>query len=112
MNDALLMSVLNGVTDLDEQLQPFFSRELALVAILRDLDAAHQFHDEKWAASVGAAGVEDARDVRMIHQGEGLPFRFKTRDDTIGVHAEFDHLERDAAADRFILLSHVDDAAT
>jgi len=31
--------VLDGVTDLDKQIQPLFSREIVLVAVVGDLDS-------------------------------------------------------------------------
>ena len=46
----------------------------------------------------------------MIHQGQRLPFRFKTGDDLLGIHAQLDDLQRNAAADRFFLFSHPDRA--
>src|SRR5262245_40219561 len=55
--------------------------------------------------------LKKLRDVRMIHQRQGLPFRFEASDDALGVHAQFDDLERDAAADRLFLFRHIDHAA-
>ena len=46
VDDALLMRVLDGVTDLDEQVEPVLGGELRLVAVVGDADAADQFHDE------------------------------------------------------------------
>ena len=46
VDDALLMRVLDGVTDLDEEIEPFLGGELVLVAVIGDLDPAHQFHHE------------------------------------------------------------------
>ena len=74
-------------------------------------DAAHQFHDEVGPPRVGGAGVEDLGDVRMIHHRQRLPLGLEAGDDLLGVHAQLDDLERDAAADRFLLLGHVNDAA-
>ena len=76
------------------------------------LDAAHQFHDEVGPAGFGRAGVEHLGDVRMVHHGQRLPLGFEAGDDLLGVHAQLDDLERDAAADRFLLLGHVDNPAT
>jgi hypothetical protein len=36
MNDALLMSVLDGVADLDEQVEPFLDWQVILIAIIGD----------------------------------------------------------------------------
>jgi len=46
VDDPLLLRVLDGLTDLDEQIEPLPGGEVGLVAIVGDLDAQHQFHDE------------------------------------------------------------------
>src|SRR5687768_17630121 len=46
VDDALLVSVLDGVTDLVEQFEPLAYAQAILVAILGDRRAAHQLHDE------------------------------------------------------------------
>ena len=50
MDDPLLVGVLHGPADQDEQLQPLADRELLAVAVLGDRDAADQLHDEVGAA--------------------------------------------------------------
>ncbi len=50
MNDALLVGVLNGVADLDEQLQPLLQREPAVITELDQRNAMNQFHHEVWPA--------------------------------------------------------------
>ena len=84
MDDPLLMGVLHGLADLDEQLQSLPRREAVLIAILGDRDSADQFHHEVGPAglSVGLPSVEHAGDVRMVHQGQRL---------TLGLEA-CDHL--------------------
>src|SRR5436190_16939115 len=47
----------------------------------------------------------------MVHQREGLPLGFETRDDRARIHAKFDDLERHPTPDRFLLLGHPYDAA-
>ena len=84
---------------------------LLLVAVVRDLDAADQFHHEIRTARCRRAGIEHLRDIRMVHHRERLPLGFKARDHLPGVHAELDDLQRDAAADRLLLFGHVDDPA-
>ncbi len=46
----------------------------------------------------------------MVHHGQGLAFGLEAGDDLAAVHAGLDDLERDLAADRLLLLGHVDDA--
>jgi hypothetical protein len=43
----------------------------------------------------------------MIHQCERLPFRLEAGNDALGVHTELDDLERDPAANGFLLLGHI-----
>ena len=112
MDDALLVCVLDGVTDLREQFQPFVGGKIILVALVRDFNAAHQLHDEVRPARLSRAGIENFRDVRMIHQRQRLPLRLESGDDRLGIHAELDDLERHAAANGFELLGHVNHAAT
>ena len=110
MDDALLVCVLDGVADLDEQLQPLGGVELLVVAVLGDGDALDQLHHEVRPASVGAAGIEHAGDVGMVHHRQRLPLGLEAGDHLLAVHARLDDLERDAAADRLLLLGHVDHA--
>jgi hypothetical protein len=85
--------------------------EIVLVAVVGDLDPAHQFHHEVGRPVLRRARVEHLGDVRMIHHRQRLPLRLEAGDDLLGVHAQLDDLERHAAADGFGLLRHVDHAA-
>src|SRR5438552_13892637 len=67
MDDPLLMRVLDGLTDLREKLQPFFGAKIALVAVVGDFDAPHQFHDE-----IRPAGGERRR---FVAQTSSLLYR-------------------------------------
>ena len=69
------------------------------------------FHDKVGPACIGGAGVEDFRDVRMIHQGQCLPLRFEAGDHASGVHAQLDDLQRDATTHGFVLFGHINNAA-
>ena len=112
MDDSLLMRVLDGAANLDEQRQPLVVVQFIFVAVIRDLYSAHEFHHEKRPAIFGGAGVQHARDVRMIHHRERLPFGFKTRDHRFGIHPQLDHFHGDQTTNRFLLFRHVDRAAT
>ena len=83
---------------------------LVLVAELGDRNAAHQFHHEVGPARVGRARVEHLGDVRMIHHRQRLPLGLEAGDDLLGVHAQLDDLERDLAADGFLLFRQPDHA--
>jgi hypothetical protein len=99
VQDALLVRVLHGLAHLDEELQSLARREVALVAVLRDRDAAHELHHEVRPAGLGRAAVEHLGDVGVVHQRQRLAFGFEPRDDLARVHAELDDLERDLAHD-------------
>ena len=88
--------------------EPFLGGELVLIAVLGDLDPAHQFHDEVGPAGLGRAGVEHLRDVRMVHHRQRLALGLEPGDDLPAVHAQLDDLEGDAAFDRLALLGHPD----
>ena len=47
----------------------------------------------------------------MVHQRQRLPLGLKPGDDLFGVHAQLDDLERHPAADRLLLLGHINHAA-
>ncbi len=111
MDDALLVRVLNGLAHLHKQPQPRLGREPRLIAKLRDAHAAHQFHHKVKPPGLCCAAVEHLGDVRMIHQRQRLSLRLEPCDDRLGIHAELDDLERNAAANRFELFGHVNDAA-
>ena len=110
MNDSLLVGVLDGLANLYEQIQPPAGVELVLVAIIGDLDPPDQLHDEIGPPRVGGARIQHPGNVGMIHHGQRLPLSLEAGNDAPGVHAQFDDLERHAAADRFFLLRHIDHA--
>ncbi len=107
MDNPLLVCVLNGLADLDEQVEPLLGGELVLVAVFGDLDAAHQFHHEEGASGLGGSGIEHLGDVRMVHHRQRLALRFEPGHHLLGARAQLDDLERDAPPHRFGLLSHV-----
>ena len=88
--------------------QPFSRSQVVLVAVVGNRLAADELHHEIGPAGLGGAGVEDLGNVRVVHQGQGLPLGLEAGDYLPRVHAEFDDFHRDFAADRFLLLGHVD----
>jgi hypothetical protein len=110
VDDPLLVGVLDGLADRHEQLQPLARRQVLLVAEAGDGDAIDQLHDEERPPGVGGAGVEDAGDALVVHEGQGLAFGLEAGDHLGGVHTGLDDLEGDLAADGVLLLGHVDDA--
>ena len=111
VNDSLLVRMLDGLANLDEQVETFAGAEIVLIAVIGDFDPAHQFHHEVGPARLRSSSIEDLGDVRMVHQRQRLPLCFKAGNDASGVHAQLDDLQGDAAANRFLLLRHIHDAA-
>ena len=85
--------------------------QVVLVAVVGDLDAPHQFHDEVGPAGLRGPGIQHLGDVGMVHQRQGLALGFEPGDDLLGVHAQLDDLEGDPAADGLLLLGHIDHPA-
>ena len=104
VDDPLAVGVLHGLADREEQVQPLAGRELLLIAVVDDRDALDQLHDEVRPAALRRAGVEDAGDVGVVHQREGLPLGLEAGDDVARVHPRLDDLERDLAAHGLLLL--------
>jgi hypothetical protein len=75
-----------------------------IVTVLGDRYAVDQLHDEVGPAGVGGAGVENAGDVEMVHQRQGLAFGLEAGDHLPRIHARLDDLEGNLAPDRVLLL--------
>ena len=110
VDHAFLMRVLHAVAEGNEQLQSLARRELVLIAVLGDRRPFDQLHREIGSSRVGRTGVEHLGDVRMIHQGQGLPLGFEPRHHLARVHAGLDDLQGHFAADGLPLRRHVHDA--
>ena len=100
VDDPLLVGVLHGLADRDEQLQPGPHREPLPVAVVGDRLALDQLHHEERLVGLGGAAVEDAGDVGVVHQGQRLPLGVEPGQDRPRVHADLDQLEGDLALDR------------
>jgi hypothetical protein len=115
MNDGFLVGVLYSLAHLDEQIQPISNRQFLAIAVLGDGKTIHVLHHEVGLTRWRRAGVEDLRDRRMIHDGEGLPLSLKSLHDRGIAHSGFDQLQRDPATHWLRLLrqphlSHSPDA--
>ena len=73
MDDALLMRVLDGLTNLHEQVESLPCGKILLVAVVGDPKSPNEFHYEVGSAGLRGAAVENLRDVRMVHQSQRLP---------------------------------------
>jgi hypothetical protein len=58
VDDPLLVRVLDGLANLDEQIEPFLRGEIGLIAVVGDLDPPDQFHHEIGPAHVGGARIQ------------------------------------------------------
>ena len=67
MNDAFLVRVSDGLADLNEQGQTVAGREVMQIAVVGDANAIDQFHHEERPSGLGGAGIEDPRNIWMIH---------------------------------------------
>jgi len=97
---------------LNEQAQTRHRAQIVLIAKARNGDAFDQFHHKIRTAGLSRTRVEDLGDVGMVHQCQRLSFRFEPGDDFLGIHAQFDDLERDAATHGFLLFGHVNNPTT
>ena len=90
VDDRLLMRVLHAFADLLEQFQPLAGRQAVPVAVGRERLTLDVFHREVGPALDRGSGVEHLGNVRVAHDGEGLPLRLEPRHDLLAVHAELD----------------------
>ncbi len=97
VNDALLVGVLDGAADLEEEVEAGAGVELFAIAEGGDRGAADELHDEVRSPLLGLAAVEDFGDVRVVHHRERLALGLEARDDLAGVHAGFEDLDGDTA---------------
>ena len=110
MNDPLLVGMLHGLTDRDEQLQPGLQGKPLLVAVVRDRHALGRAPSRRTADCSRGAAVEDAGDVGVIHQGQRLTLGVEPGQDGARIHTDLDQLESDLALDRLDLIGAVDGA--
>ena len=108
VNNALLMRVLDGMADEHEEPQSVGCGQSILIAVVDDRDTAHEFHHEIGPARVGRAGIENPRDVGVVHHGQRLTFGFEPGHHLSAVHAQLDDFERHAPLDGCDLVSHPD----
>ena len=94
VDDPLMMGVLDGLTDIDEEADALVRGEAVGVAVVRDRDALHQLHDEEGATALGRPPVVEAGDVGVVHHRQGLALRLQAGQHLFGVHPQLDDLER------------------
>ena len=110
VDDALLVGVVDGLADGDEEFDALAGGEVVAFGVGGDGESVDELHDEEGEALGGGAGVEDLSDVGVVHEGEGAAFGVEAGDDGFGAHAGFDDFEGDVAADGFGLCGEIDGA--
>jgi hypothetical protein len=108
VDNPFLVRVLDGVADLNEELDALGDSKAMGVTIRRDRLPFDQLHDEVGAAAGRCAAVQDSCDAGMVHEGERLALRLEAREHGAGVHSRLDKLHRDGAADRRLLFGPPD----
>lgn len=81
MHDALVVRVLHGIADPGDEFEPRAVLELAFVAVAVQGHAGNVFHHQERPAGVGAAGVEQAGDARVVERAECLLLQTKACQD-------------------------------
>src|SRR6187402_1827898 len=94
------------MTNLGEEPDALRNGEPVIIAVVRDPDSADQFHDEVRASALRGSGIENLRDVRMIHHRQSLALLFESGDDLFGIETWLDDLERYSPAHRSLLVGH------
>ena len=90
MDDALLVGVMDGLADGDEEFDALAGGELMAIGVGGQREAVDELHDEEGESLRGGAGVEDLGDVGVVHEGEGAAFGVEAGDDGFGTHAGLD----------------------
>ncbi len=93
VDDPLLVGVLHGLADGDEQLQPSPYRESQAVAVLRDGLSFDELHHEERLAGLGRAAVVDAGNIGVIHQRQRLPLGVEPSQHSARIHPNLDELQ-------------------
>ena len=96
VDDPLLMRVLHSVADLHEEIETLFDGYPGLVAILGDGHALDVLHHEERTPLFRDSSIEHFRDVRMIHERQGLTLDFEPRQHLPAIHARLDQFDRHA----------------
>ncbi len=107
MNDPLLMSVLDRQTNRDEQRQPLPEIQPVLAAERRQRNPGDQFHHKIRLPRRGRPGIEDTRDLRMVHHRQGLPLGLETSDHFRRIHPGFDQLQSHPPPHRMLLFGDI-----
>jgi hypothetical protein len=109
VDDPLLVGVLHPLAHLDEQLEALAGAQAVRVAVLVEGDPRHVLHHEVGETPLRGPRVEDAGDVGVAHEGQGLPLGLEPGQDLFRGQPPLDELQRHPPLDRLALLGLVDD---
>jgi hypothetical protein len=110
VHHGLLVGVLHRIEHPQEQLQPGPQWQVAPAAMCDQRRPVDQLHDEERPPAGRGAGVEQPRDAGVVHPVQRFALGAEARQDVARVHARVEHLDRDFALDRLLLLGAVDRA--
>jgi hypothetical protein len=105
MDDAMLMRVLHGFTDLNHQCQALAGIETLRIGVFDQRLAVNEFHGEERLNSkpgIGTARLVDLRDAGVMKTTECLGFQFEAPEHLRAGPSGPDHFQRDVAT-RLIL---------
>src|SRR5262252_7814909 len=95
MNDQVLVRVLNGRTNGEEQTEALRDPKPAAVAILVKRPAPDVLHDEVGKTIFSAGAIEQASDVGMLEPGQDLTLVAEAVQNEFGIQAPIHQLHRD-----------------
>lgn len=107
---ALVMGVLDGRADLQEQPEPRVESEPHPVAVLDQRLAADIVHRKPGSPGRELPGVEDPRDPRVLHERQRLALGLETRERVPHRTTRAHELDRGQPRHRLALGGEVDDA--
>ena len=111
MDDALLVGVLHGLADPHEEFQPLPGIEPVLITVAGHGNALDQVHHKEGPPGFRGPGVQHPGDVRVVHQGQGLPFGLKSRQHLPGVPSRLNDLQGHEPPHGLLLLGLIDHPA-
>ena len=92
MENPFLMRVFDCFAESLEELQSLRKVKLFFITVTRDRLTVTKLHDEVGTSPFGGTAVENLRNARMLHQSQGLTFRFESTDDIARFIAKADNL--------------------
>ena len=107
MNDPLPVGMLNAFAHLDKEFKTVLDIKSMGITVLGDRNAADVLHGEVRPSLWRGTGIEDTRNVGVVHHGESLTLGFKPGHNLLRVHADFDHFQGHCSAHRANLFRFV-----